>query len=85
MALAENIRMRGITRYANSTNSTASLGGFWKTIILFLCTFGTALTCTTSCKCLLKGVLNNTSQMSYLGLFTTDLPSVGDNGGTHIA
>ena len=28
---------------------------------------------------------NNTSHMSYFGLFTTDLPSVGNNGGTHIA
>ena len=58
---------------------------FLEKIILFLWIFGAALSCRTLCKCLLKVVLNNTSQMSYFGLFTTDLPSVGNNGGTHIA
>ena len=48
------------------------------------CIFGAALSCRTLCKFLLKGVLNNTSQISHFGLFTTDLPSVGNNGGTHI-
>ena len=64
---------------------TISIGVFLKKIIWFLCTFGAALSCSTLWICLLKGVLTNTSQICYFGLFSTDLPSVIDNSGTHIA